>query len=265
MATRLKPATVENELEAMDECAQKMRIWNAVCKTDPKHTKPVEFGRKFTAIDAHYQIQEATRQFGPIGEGWGYDTGEIVFADGLVIVPVTLWHGDRTKTFGPIYGSTTLRDRKGNIDKDAPKKATTDALTKALSQLGFNADVFLGKFDDNKYVDDMRKEFAANDTPKTGEPKPNSRQKLNGPYTCPTQLQKAAREFVRTLHSLGSLDEFNEWKQDAEVKAFVAQLKRDLPDWWSGGPSVPADFVPLQIEVDNIRHGLAGLAEMETN
>ena len=36
--------------------------------------------------------------------------------------------------------------------------------TKALSKLGFNADVFLGKYDDNKYVAKMKEEFA--------EPKP---------------------------------------------------------------------------------------------
>jgi hypothetical protein len=33
----------------------------------------------------------------------------------------------------------------------------TDGLTKALSHLGFNADVFLGEFDGNKYTDDKPK------------------------------------------------------------------------------------------------------------
>jgi hypothetical protein len=44
--------------------------------------------------------------------------------------------------------------RNGKVDEDAPKKAMTDGLTKALSHLGFNADVFLGKFDGNKYTSD---------------------------------------------------------------------------------------------------------------
>jgi hypothetical protein len=109
--------------------------------------------------------------------------------------------------------------------------------------------------DDPDEVQDNRADYR----PTTGETPPQKRVVLDGPYTCRTQLQKAAKEFVRTLHSMGSLADFEEWKRTAEVKEFVAQLKRDLPDWWFGGPSVPADFTPLQIEVDNIRHGLAGL------
>lgn len=251
--------TVEDVLNSIDARREaNMRVWNAVCRTDPKHTKPVEFGRKFTAIDAHYQIQEATRQFGPVGEGWGYDTGELVFADGLVIAPVTLWHGSRDNVFGPIYGSTTLRDRKGNIDKDAPKKATTDALTKGLSQLGFNADVFLGKFDDNKYVEEARKEFEAADE----EKRPKT--KLDGLYDTLPKLEKAAREFARSLRSMDSLQEFNDWAKDAEVLAFVEQCKRDLPGWWfANHPECPRDFTPLEVEVSSTKRGLKQLEEQK--
>jgi hypothetical protein len=52
-------------------------------------------------------------------------------------------------------------DAKGklkNPDTDAFKKASTDGLTKLLSHLGFNADVFLGMFDDNKYIAGLKKE-----------------------------------------------------------------------------------------------------------
>jgi hypothetical protein len=183
-----------------------------------------------------------------------------------VIVPVTLWHGSRNNTFGPIYGSTTLRDRKGNIDKDAPKKATTDALTKALSQLGFNADVFLGKFDDNKYVEDMKREFAPRpDKPSTGEERPRST-KLDGPYDTLPKLEKAAREFARTLRGMGSLDDFDAWSQDAEVIAFVDQCKRDLPGWWfPNHPDCPPDFTPLAVEVATTKRGLKQLEETAAN
>lgn len=38
--------------------------------------------------------------------------------------------------------------------EDAPKMAVTDGLTKALSHVGCNADVFLGEMDGNKYAAD---------------------------------------------------------------------------------------------------------------
>lgn len=136
-----------------------LRIWSQVEKTDPTHTKKVNQRGGFTAISAAYQIKRATETFGPIGEGWGYDAGEPIFQDALVFVPVTLWHGDRNNRFGPMFGGSEWKN--GNrIDSDALKKATTDALTKLLSQLGFNADVFLGLFDDNKYVAELKAEFS---------------------------------------------------------------------------------------------------------
>ncbi len=142
-----------------------MTLWNAVSRTDPANTKRVQQRGGFTAINAHSQIMEATRQFGPIGIGWGYETGEPIFRDNLIVIPVTLWHGKRENTFGPIFGGAEWINDKGRLDSDAPKKATTDAVTKGLSQLGFNADVFLGLYDDNKYVAQMAAEFQAEKEP----------------------------------------------------------------------------------------------------
>ena len=148
-----------------------MKIWDKVCQTDPDHTKPVEFGRRFTAIDAHYQVESATRLFGPIGAGWGYETEfeQLHTEDGEIIIFCDLrfwwreqgqWEGMATpgnrNQFGPVRGACMMK-RKGKApDTDAPKKAMTDALTKCLSHLGFNADVFLGMFDDNKYVQELK-------------------------------------------------------------------------------------------------------------
>lgn len=137
-----------------------MRIWEGVSKTNPANTKTVNQRGGFTAINAHSQVMEATRQFGPIGIGWGYIAGDPIFHDTLLFVQVTLWHGDRGNTFGPMLGCEEWKDAKGRVDSDAGKKATTDAVTKLLSHLGFNADVFLGMYDDNKYVERLKKEFA---------------------------------------------------------------------------------------------------------
>lgn len=133
-------------------------LWNKVCKTDPNHTKKVNQRGGFTAIDAHYQIQCATKEFGPIGVGWGYIVEKMELHQSLAVVYVTLWHGNRDNTFGPILGCAEMFGKRA--DSDAPKKATTDGITKGLSQLGFNADVFLGKFDDNKYVAELNAEKA---------------------------------------------------------------------------------------------------------
>jgi hypothetical protein len=72
----------------------------------------------------------------------------------------------------------------------------------------------------------------------------------------------AAREFVRTLNGIGDLGEFIAWKQTDDVKQFVNQLRRDMPDWWSGGPSVPTDFVPLEILVSQKKRDLEALEEV---
>jgi len=134
-----------------------LAIWNAVSKTDPKYTKKVNQRGGYTAIGANYQIMCATKQFGPIGIGWGYNVGTISRFDQFIIVPVTFWHGSRENCFGPVLGCAEMFGNRP--DSDAPKKAMTDGITKGLSHLGFNADVFLGKFDDQKYVAEMHEEF----------------------------------------------------------------------------------------------------------
>ena len=135
---------------------KKTELWDAVCKTDPAHTKKVQQRGGFTAIDAMYQIQEATKQFGPAGIGWGWDVELIFPPSDTVIAKITLWHGKKEQTITQC-GQKRLNTPKG-ADEDAVKKAVTDGLTKCLSYLGFNADVFLGKFDDNKYVAAMKAE-----------------------------------------------------------------------------------------------------------
>ena len=134
-----------------------MKLWNAVAKTDPAHTKHVKQRGGFTSVNAQYQVMQATKQFGPIGEGWGYICGEPKFTETLILMPVTIWHGSRENSFGPIYGGAEITGKR--VDSDAPKKAMTDAITKGLSQLGFSADIFLGLYDDNKYVAEIKQEF----------------------------------------------------------------------------------------------------------
>lgn len=135
-------------------------LWDAVEKSDPRYLKKVSFGsRSFTAIDPMYQIRCATEQFGPVGQGWGWinRTSFIDLSNGdkAVVADVQVWHGELINAFGPFTGCRKFFDAtKGRLAEDAPKMAITDGLTKALSHLGFNSDVFLGKMDGNKYAAD---------------------------------------------------------------------------------------------------------------
>ncbi len=137
-----------------------MELWNKVCKTNPKYTKKVTQRGGFTAIDAQYQVQEATEQFGAFGQGWGVANERFTELNGGVILyqAVFFWGKDGCNRFD--ISSSIVYNNNGRVDADFAKKVATDALTKALSKLGFNADIFLGLFDDNKYVAQMAQEFA---------------------------------------------------------------------------------------------------------
>ncbi|MBN86088.1 MAG: hypothetical protein CL885_01045, partial [Dehalococcoidia bacterium] len=86
---------------------------------------------------------------------WGWTVSEWRVETPFFIVEIDMWHGNRDTVFSVMGCAEIMRQRP---DADAPKKALTDAITKGLSYLGFNADIFLGKFDDNKYVQERVKE-----------------------------------------------------------------------------------------------------------
>lgn len=135
-----------------------MRIWSQVDKTDPNNTKKVTQRGGFTAIDAYSQIKAATEQFGAVGDGWGWEVVNFQYPpNDTVTVHIKMWHGSRNNWFD-VFGQKDLNTKGANskADEDCFKKALTDAITKGLSYLGFNADVFMGKFDDNKYVESQR-------------------------------------------------------------------------------------------------------------
>ena len=146
-----------------------LKFWESVAMTDPTYTKHVAVGRGFTAIDAHYQIREATAKWGILGSGWGVETEPISDAalvdPSLVGVKVTIWYLDDSgnRCYGVPIIATSKKHFGQNADSDAFKKATTDGITKGLSYFGFNADVFLGKFDDNKYVQEVTEHFKENE------------------------------------------------------------------------------------------------------
>ena len=146
-----------------------MELWDKVKKTDPKYTKPAKIGgMNITAIAPQYQVQLATEQFGPYGVGWGFKSivldYSLIPTFKLVVFKGVFFHPGGQ--FEIINSSKMYMDRAEKmVDADFAKKIETDALTKALSKIGFNADVFMGLYDDHKYVAMMQDEFKEKDHP----------------------------------------------------------------------------------------------------
>jgi len=149
-----------------------LALWESVEATDPAFTRPMEGVFAGTAINPTYMYRKATEAFGPVGLGWGYEIvseetiegshlgydsegKDLGFGKEHVLL-LKLWYrlnGERGELCH--YGQTTYISRRGEsivADTDHRKKSITDALSKCLSMLGFAADVFMGRYDDSKYV-----------------------------------------------------------------------------------------------------------------
>ena len=189
------------------ETKNNLELWNKVEKTNPKYTKKANVGgMHITSISPQFQVMNATEQFGSYGESWGFKSIELDYS--ITNTPITLsvldWNTKATTEVKSILGLVGFKavffypngqfeitnsikiftdNKHSKIDDNYAKKLETDALTKALSKLGFNADIFLGKFDDVRYVNEMNAEF--NPAPKVKIPS----EKLN---ECKTLAELAS-------------------------------------------------------------------------
>lgn len=147
--------------------AQNLRYWTPHEDIDPRFTKAIT-GRDYggTSPSPQYVIKCLTDMFGPVGVGFGWwveAEGFERFGDtALHWCRIKFWHTDRANTFDA-YGQTkaayTTAAGKSRVDEDAPKKSMTDAIVKAASQVGVAANIFLGRWDDQKYVSAVLKEY----------------------------------------------------------------------------------------------------------
>jgi len=145
-------------------------IWDKVKKTDPAHTKDSSFGRKVTSIAPQYQLQEATKIFGPYGKGFGFESCDLDLSHldslNLVMVKAVFFFvidGERSSfTINNSWPVKIIKKRGSDPipDEDFAKKAETNTMSKALSRLGFSADIFMGQFEDSDYVAMVKNEKA---------------------------------------------------------------------------------------------------------
>lgn len=145
-----------------------LKLWEAVERTDPKQVKPIT-GKPYkgTSPKPYYLVQKATETFGPCGIGWGFHIVSERVEDGSAgdkvhIAHVRLWYvWDGKRGELDHVGQTMFAGKNKNgpyTDEDAPKKSVTDALVKALSMIGFAGDIFIGRYDDSKYVQELHDE-----------------------------------------------------------------------------------------------------------
>lgn len=141
---------------------KKLELWERVEKTNPAHTKKANVkGNKLTSIKPQYQIYNATKEWGSYGGEWGFKNIRLNYElkeFGLIVFEAIFYYPNGE--FEIINTISIWRDNaKTKIDDEFAKKVETDTLTKCLSKLGFNADVFMGRFDDLRYIEEVTKEF----------------------------------------------------------------------------------------------------------
>lgn len=153
-------------------------LWDSVCMTDPKAVKPIT-GKQYqgNSPKPYWLIECATDVFGPIGIGWGVTVKSERFErlgdnDVLHVAVVSVWYvwdGKRSETFDQMGGTkAAYKTSKGvlMVDEDAGKKSVTDGMVKCLSMIGFAGDIFSGRWDDSKYVEQAREHYSE---PKAGK------------------------------------------------------------------------------------------------
>lgn len=143
-----------------------LNLWNRFADIDPKFSKPIT-GKPYkgTSPNPQYVIQCLTEIFGPMGQGFGahvVSEGFQPLGDEILHwCRIEFWHTDRATTF-ETYGQTKafMKTKNGmTSDEDAPKKSFTDALIKAASYVGIASNIFLGRWDDQKYVAEVNAEY----------------------------------------------------------------------------------------------------------
>ena len=183
-AKQTKPPADAKPAEETPDLMAPLVLWNLSRTPDPKHVKGFNRGGfKGSATNGTYLAQLATEIFGPNGIGWGLEilnedyingepiidkaTGQLTSHHHIVhVLRCHAWYvvnGERFFT-SPQFGQTTFVGENKNglfTDEEAPKKSMTDAMSKCLSLIGFAADIHLGRWDDSKYVNSVKAEFAA--------------------------------------------------------------------------------------------------------
>lgn len=79
-----------------------------------------------------------------------------------------------------------------SVDDEPSKKSLTDATTKALSSLGFSADVYFGMFDDTEYSQENAYEHSIKNASDKAEDSVRLRKELDERFKANTETMRSA-------------------------------------------------------------------------
>lgn len=172
---------------------------------------------KATAINATHQIKNATEQWGPYGSTWGLRKTQFDFQlmqlTGMALYSAEFYYPDGS--FEISNAISVLVGKSKYPDSDFAKKIETDTVTKALSKLGFNADVFMGQWDDEDYVKNRHLEAEL-------EAADNKEQFMKEKFT---EIKNNVEKELQTFKKLPNIATLNNFA--AKLKASTAKRLSD--------------------------------------
>ena len=231
-------------------------LWDRFGKTDPNYTKEFKKAGGFegTAISPMWAVREMTSQFGPIGYGWGIEHHDLITREVgqeiLVYALVSVWylHEGQKCVAGPQWGGDKIASvgKSGlRTDDEALKKASTDGMMKCLSYIGLGSDIHLGMYDDSKYVNTLRKEFAEEKKKEASEEKKKE--------TKPGPSEEDVKKYKENLSfAANKMAEGSGLSPDECRKTLIARLEehnkdRKAEDKFNAAMDYLADYIQGKI------------------
>lgn len=176
--------------------ADNLNIWAQAYSPDKEHVKSYTGPGGFsgTSTKALWVFQKATELFGPFGQGWGVQDEEFIIeslgpelTDKMLVYRGVLWYDYGAKRGHIPMAANRFFYQRQRLDQDIYKKIRTNGIRKALSWLGFAAEVVLG-------IDDELMDLAAQDSsPAQSSPAPKkAQQKAKPKPKAPPQKAESA-------------------------------------------------------------------------
>lgn len=132
------------------------KIWDSEKHTPSDKTSKVNRRGGFTAVNHQYQLHRGTMLWGPYGEAWGMDILSMQLVGEAPQTSLLLhcrFYYPSPKD-GERCEFEVLNDWPFKMGDDSAKKALTNTRSKAMSLLGFSADVYEGHHDNADYLRD---------------------------------------------------------------------------------------------------------------